>query len=446
MRECEILGGIPLIGKVKISGAKNAALKLIVASMLINDEVILENVPKISDVLVLLEIQEKLGIKHEWIENNTLKINSKGLDNFTLSREQCSKTRTPILFAGPLLHRFKEAIIYNMGGCEIGERKIDFHLNNFIKMGVYIDDSNIDFIRLKCTTLRGCICELPFPSVGATENMIISSVLSKGNTVIKNAALEPEIINLISFLQAAGAIIFVKSNREIHIEGVTVLKKTRFKIIPDRIEAASYGIAAILTRGDITVENVSQGDMLTFLSIMNKMNAGIEINKDSIRFFYKGNLNPVNIETDVHPGCMTDWQPLLTLLLTQTSGISTMHETVYENRLGYINTLNSLGAKIQLSTECIGGSQCRFKDSNYNHSAIIYGGSELKAGKFVLPDLRAGFTYVLLALAANGCSSLTGIDKIERGYENVIEKFQKIGARIKLRTIKSELEVQKIIN
>jgi UDP-N-acetylglucosamine 1-carboxyvinyltransferase len=265
--------------------------------------------------------------------------------------------------------------------------------------------------------------------VGATEQVLLSAVAAKGLTELRGAAIEPEIVDLIAILQKMGAVISVDTDRVIRIEGVPVLKGFTHRALFDRNEAASWASAALATQGDIFVGGASQVEMMTFLNVFRKVGGEFEIKDDGIRFFHPGTqLEPVVIETDVHPGFMTDWQQPLVVAMTQAQGLSIVHETVYENRFGFTDALNQMGAQIQIYRECLGGTPCRFGQRNFNHSAVISGPTPLHGADIRVPDLRGGFSHVVAALAASGVSNVSNVQLISRGYERFIQKLEDLGA------------------
>ena len=286
-------------------------------------------------------------------------------------------------------------------------------------------------IKRPASGLHGAIIELPFPSVGATEQTLLTAVRNDGITTLKGAAIEPEIMDLINVLQKMGAIISVDTDRTIRIEGVESLNGYRHTALPDRIEAASWGAAALATGGDIYVRGAHQPDMTTFLNTFRKVGGAFDIDSEGIRFYHPGGeLNSIALETAVHPGFMTDWQQPLVVALTQAEGLSIVHETVYENRFGFTSALRQMGANIQVYRECLGGTPCRFGQKNYYHSAVISGPTPLHAADIVVPDLRGGFSHLIAALTATGTSTVSGIDVISRGYEHFIRKLRELNARV----------------
>jgi len=425
-----INGGHPLNGKVKVSGAKNSATKLLVASLLTEKKCILHNSPnKISDLNVTIEICEAAGSKVK-TDKDSMTVETKKITDSHISEITGNKNRIAILLAGPLLHRTGKAEIPIPGGCKIGTRPVNFHIESLKKLGCNVEIRGSYYI-LKSDGLKGNNIRLDYPSVGATENIIIASSLAKGRTVITNAAVEPEIIDLIKFLQKMGAIIEISTDRKITIEGVEKLSGAEHYVIPDRNQAASFACAGLASKGDIFVENAVQENLITFLNTIRKVGGKFEIKENGIRFYYDGELNSIPIETNVHPGFMTDWQQPFVILLTQAKGISIVHETVYEERFGYVSELKKMGAEIELYDTCLGGLHCRFANTHYFHSAVIKGPTELHSAEINVPDLRAGFSYLIAGVIAKGESVVNGAVYIDRGYEEIDLKLRELGADIK---------------
>lgn len=426
----KIIGGKTLKGEITLAGAKNAATKVIIASLLADSKSVLENIPQIGDVEVTLGICRSLGVRYQWLEKNILEIDPTTLKTYKVPLEDSGKNRVPILFFGPLLHKFGQAEVPTLGGCKIGERPVNFHLDAYKQLGAEIELNDCNYV-VKNKGLKGTSLQLDYPSVGTTENILLGASLATGTTVIKNAAIEPEIEDLALFLQAMGAVIYQDVNRTWIIEGVKHLHGAHFKIMNDRIETASFASLAIANKGNIFIHGAEQRYLITFLNWVKKIGGKFEILNDGIRFFDSTKLKGVALETDVHPGFMTDWQQPFTIVLTQAEGVSIIHETVYENRFGYTDALNKMGAKIHLFKECLGSRPCRFSHKDFLHSAIIVGPTPLKGAKIQVPDLRAGFSYLIAALIAEGESELTGIETIERGYEGLKERLINLGADIK---------------
>ncbi len=424
-----ITGGTPLKGEVRVAGAKNAATKELVACLLSSEPVTLSNLPQIGDTQVTIEMLQGLGATVTR-EGDRVTVDASTLKTHKVNEEFSGKNRIPILLFGPLLARFGKAEIPALGGCKIGTRAVDFHLDGLRKMGAEIACNGEYRAVLTGKRLKGAVIELPYPSVGATENVMLAAVLAEGTTVIRNAAMEPEIMDLAKLLQSMGAIISLDVNRTWVIQGVEALHGAEHRVIPDRIEAASFAVAAAITGGDVVVHDARQDDLLSFLNACRRAGAPFEVQGDSIRFTAPSNLQAMTLETDVHPGFMTDWQQPFVMLLTQAQGVSIVHETVYESRFGYTEALNRMGANITVHTDCLGSKDCRFKHRNHPHSAVIVGPTPLTAADVEIPDLRAGFSYLIAALIAKGTSRITGVEHVERGYEDIVGKMKQLGAKI----------------
>ena len=425
-----IKGGNPLNGNVSVSGAKNSATKIIVASLLTDEPCTLFNSPnKISDLTVTSKICTHVG-SHVSANGNKLEIQTKEIKSNIIPQDLGNLNRIAVLLAGPLLHRTGMAEIPIPGGCKIGSRPLNFHIEGLKKLGCYVEIKD-DFYVLKADGMIGENIHLDYPSVGATENILISSTLAKGRTILTNAAVEPEIIDLIKFLQKMGAIIEISIDRKITIEGVEKLTGADHTVLPDRNQAASFACACLASKGDIFIENARQDDLITFLNSVRRIGGKYEINDEGIRFYYDGLLNSVAIETNVHPGFMTDWQQPFVILMTQSKGLSIIHETVYEKRFGYVEALKQMGAEIELYNTCLGSSPCRFMNTQYYHSAVVKGPTKLKSAEIDIPDLRAGFSYLIAGVIAEGETLVNGSVYIDRGYEDIDLKLRDLGADIK---------------
>lgn len=425
-----IRGGRPLRGRVEVKGAKNLATKAMVAALLGETASILRDVPDISDVHVVRSLLEVHGVRVEDLEDGVLRLDPSGAVSAHMEEidAHAGASRIPILFCGPLLHLLGQAFIPDLGGCRIGDRPIDFHLDALRSFGAIVDKLPSG-IRLSAPDgLHGANIELPYPSVGATEQVLLTAVRAKGTTELRNAAIEPEIMDLIAVLQKMGAIISYEPNRVIFIEGVESLRGYDHRSIFDRNEAASWAAAALATDGDIFVGGAKQQEMLTFLNVFRKVGGDFDIAEDGIRFRRGGPLKPVMVETDVHPGFMTDWQQPLIVALTQAEGESVVHETVYENRLGFTRALVQMGADIVVHPDGIASSDRRVPRRALEQAAVINGPTPLHGADVVVPDLRGGYSYVIAALAAEGESTVRNIGIIRRGYEKFLEKLTDLGA------------------
>jgi UDP-N-acetylglucosamine 1-carboxyvinyltransferase len=431
MSQITVKGGKPLVGRVDVRGAKNLVTKAMVAALLGDNASILRDVPHISDVEVVSKLLQLHGVKITHADDGTMTLDPSNVKSARMVDidAHAGSSRIPILFCGPLLHQLGEAFIPDLGGCHIGDRPIDYHLEVLRNFGAVIEKQP-NGIRLSAPDgLHGAKISLPYPSVGATEQVLLTSVRAEGLTELSGAAVEPEIMDLIAILQKMGAIISVDTDRTIRIEGVKTLDSYEHAALFDRNEAASWAAAALATHGDIFVGGARQQEMMTFLNVFRKVGGAFDIKDDGIRFYHPGgDLNPVVIETDVHPGFMTDWQQPLVVALTQAKGLSIVHETVYENRFGFTDALVQMGAQIQIYRECLGGNPCRFGQRNFNHSAVISGPTPLHGADIRVPDLRGGFSHMVAALAAEGVSNVTNVQLISRGYEHFLTKLEALGA------------------
>lgn len=427
MNTMQITGGKPLYGSVKIAGAKNAASKMIIASLLTEEPVVLHNVPLQKETDIACELVTMLGAKTR-LDDHTLTLHTPTIASSSaasLSR----KNRLSILALAPLLHRAGEAFVPTLGGDKIGPRPVNFHIDTLEEMGATIS-ADADGYHATTAGLKGCVIDLPYPSVGATETALFAGVLAKGRTVIRNAAIEPEIVDLVMMLQKMGAIIEFGAGRFIEIIGVEALHGCEHTVLPDRMEAASFGSLALATRGEIFCEGAVHRDLITFLNAVRLLGGDYEVRENGILFKGAQKYKGIQIETDTHPGFMTDWQQPFLVAMTQAEGTSIIHETVFQDRFGYTETLREMGADITLFATCLGEVECRFKDQNHLHSAITKGPTPLHAANIQLMDIRAGLACIVAALVADGTSTVTGFEHLERGYEDLYGKLRAIGADV----------------
>ena len=414
MKQIKIKGGKELTGEIKISGAKNSAVALIPATLLSDEITIIDNVPNISDIESLIEILEFLNVKVVY-ENKKMVIDPTNLVNKEIPESISKKLRASYYFMSSLLGKFKHVEMYFPGGCSIGARPIDQTLKGFRALGATIlEDGNKFTIDAK--ELKAGHIYLDMPSVGATINTILSSVLASGETIIENAAKEPEIVNVATFLNNMGAKITGAGTSEIRIVGVSKLGSGFTEVIPDRIEAGTYVIAGALVGKNLKISNLIPEHIESLTLKLNEMNIPIEIKDDYIIISKGENLNPVSIKTLGYPGFPTDLQQPVTVLLTQCNGLSTLEETIYENRFQNVPYLNLMGADIKVE----------------NRKIFINGKSNLIGNNVVATDLRAGACLVLAGLKASGITYISDIEHILRGYEGIIEKLQNAGAEIEL--------------
>ncbi len=436
MEKLRIEGGVPLVGEVQASGAKNAMTKLLVASLLSDKPCTFFNVPDIGDVRVTVELCQEIGMQVDWDRRaGILHCQTKEIKTSYIPQRFSGSNRIPILMIGALLGRTEEDVIVpTVGGCAIGRRSVDFHIDALTKLGASIEHREMKresaYFAHAHDGLKGTIIRLPYPSIGATENIILAAVSARGTTILQNAAIEPEVMDLILFLQKIGAHISVEADRTIRIVGTRIFYETEHTVLADRIVAASLGMAAIGTKGRIFVRGADHSTMMTFLNTIRELGGGFAVKSDGIEFFYDGPLQgSLHLETDVHPGFVTDWQPPFTVLLTQATGASVVHETVYENRFGFTSALRDMGADISLFKQCLGNRPCRFGSCSYYHSIVVKGPTPFKGKALAIPDLRAGFAYVMAGLIASGTTTISGVYFLDRGYEHIVEKLQALGAR-----------------
>ena len=449
----QITGLKPLQGTIRAAGAKNAMTKLLVASLLTDKLCVFHNVPNIGDVEITVNLCREIGAEVNWDRTaRILQIQTKELKTTYVPQRYSGSNRIPILMIGALLGRTDEDIIVpTLGGDLLGARPVDFHIQALQKLGAKIEYRVMKkegaYFAQAHHGLQGTIIRLNYPSVGATENALFAAVRAKGTTVIQNAALEPEVLDIILFLQKLGAQITIDVDRSIHIQGTTQFYDVEHTVLSDRNEVASYAVAAISTKGRVFIEGAEHRNMISFLNKIREIGGGFHVKANGIEFFAEGELKGnVHIETDVHPGFMTDWQQPLVVLLTQVNGTSVLHETVYENRFGYTHTLRQMGANIELFTQCLGGRPCRYASCGHAHSAVVKGATPLKGSEITIPDLRAGFAYVMAALLAPETSLIRNAAFLDRGYDDLVGKLSSLGADItRLEEPKKSLKSMQVI-
>lgn len=420
-----IEGGKKLRGEVTIGGAKNAVLKLMAAALLLDDICEIHNVPALADVKTMLEVINKLGVKTEYDENEKfIKIDATNITSCTASYEYVSKMRASFITLGALLGRCNEAKVALPGGCAIGERRIDFHIKGLEALGAKVKIEG-GYVVATATKLVGSEITLDRPSVGATENIMLAAVLAEGSTIINNAAQEPEIIDLANFLNAIGADVNGAGSSEIIINGVSQkdLHTAVYTTIPDRIEAGTYMAAIVASRGKAVIKNVFPNHLNAVISKLTDLGANVSIiDPFSLEVSSPARPKAVNIVTQPYPGFPTDMQSPLMAVLATAKGISIINESIYENRFRQIGELRRMGADVQQE-----GSH-----------AIVKGVRSLMGAELKASDLRAGASLVIASLCANGASEIDGLIHLDRGYENIIEKFTMLGADIKRIKVKDE--------
>ena len=431
-----IHGGTPLKGSIKLCGAKNASYKLMIAALLCPHQVKLSNLSGIADVNLVKKIIQSLGAQVSSPTKRTLSINAKTLTSSTVPQDLGLASRASSMFIAPLLARTTKAIVPLPGGDKIGKRPLDRHFAGLKVLGANIEFKNGQ-LQVSCQQLIGTTYKFPKNSHTGTETLIIAATLAQGKTTIQNAALEPEIDDLINFLNQMGANIKRLPNRVIKIIGVNQLKPTTYQVMPDRNEAVTFAIASYITQGDITLKNTRPDHLTAFLKKLKAAKAQFEISNSSIRFFYKNPLKAIDITTQPHPGFMTDWGPLWSVLATQSQGSSKIIEAVFTSRFQFVKDLNQMGANIKFFNP-----QPKNPDKFYNfnlkddnpknsHGIKVTGPTPLKAKAMKVTDIRAGATLALAGLAAQGKTTLTGLEHIDRGYEDFSGRLLQLGAKIK---------------
>lgn len=412
MAKLVITGGQRLEGTIPISGAKNSALAIIMAAALAHGESVLENVPQDTDVAISCQILEELGAKTFWDEEGRLHIRANGLRSYQAPYELVRKMRASFYIAGILLARLGKAEVPLPGGCSLGSRPVDFHLKGFAAMGAEL---SIEYgcMKAEVDKLRGCKYFINRASVGTTVNMMLAASLAEGTTILENAAKEPEIVDLAIYLNAMGAKIRGAGTEVIRIDGVEQLNGVAYDVIPDRIEAGTYLLAGAITGGDITVTNVEPEHLRAFLTKLGETGVVIEEGEDSIRAYCPGPIQAVDVETAPHPGFPTDLQQPFLALMTLAEGTSVIRETIFD-RFRFVDELRRMGADIKTERD----------------TAIVRGVDKLLAAPIEAMDLRAGAALVLAALAAEGNSTISSVELIDRGYEFMEEKLTAVGAQI----------------
>ena len=409
-----ISGGNPLKGEVRISGAKNAAVAILPAVLLADSPCIIENLPNISDVANILKAMSVLGANVKLINKSTVEIDPTHVSSFVVSKEMAEGMRASSYFLGALIGRMKKAKVAPPGGCNFGVRPIDQHIKGFEALGAKITFEN-GMVDAKADALRGSSVYLDVVSVGATINIMLAAVKAVGFTVIENAAREPHIVDLANFLNSMGANIMGAGTSVIKIRGVDKLHGTDYSIIPDQIEAGTYMAAAVATQGDVLINNVTPKHLESIIAKLRETGATITEYDESVRVTMNSRPRKCNVKTMPHPGFPTDMQPQIATILAIADGTSIVTEGVWDNRFRYVDQLTLMGADIQVDGKM----------------AVVTGVEELTAAPVKAVDLRAGAAMIIAGLVAKGVTEIEEIERIDRGYEDVVEKFSLLGADIK---------------
>lgn len=417
MQKFVVTGGVPLSGKVQIAGAKNAVLKMMAAAALTDEPVTLRNVPRISDVKIMREVMSDIGFEVRRADGDLMEITAARATWPFIPLEAARRMRASFILLGPMLARFGRVILPNPGGDRIGRRPVDLHVAALEQMGAEISYRNgYYYAAAPADGLRGARIAFPTVTVMGTENVVLAAVLARGTTIVDNAALEPEVDDLLAMLRSMGARIERTAERRIEIEGVERLGGTAHTVLGDRLEAATFAIAAAVTGGEVMLRGIDPTHLGSFREACGRIGLSFEPGADGLRVLAPDReLRATDVETAPYPGFATDYQAPTSVLLTQAAGTSTIHETIFEDRMDHLRELARMGAAIEQVDE---------------RTARITGPARLHGAEVVIPDLRAGATLVLAALVADGTSVIDGVEHVDRGYEQIEAKLVALGARI----------------
>ena len=427
MEQYAIKGGNPLVGEVEIGGAKNAALAILAAAIMTDETVVIENLPDVRDTNVMMQAMESIGVVINRVDRHTVKINASQVHDLVIEDDYIKKIRASYYLLGALLGKYNKAEVALPGGCNIGLRPIDQHIKGFRALGANVRIEH-GLIITEANKLKGNHIYMDVVTVGATMNVMMAAVMAEGQTVIENAAKEPHVVDLASFLNSMGANIKGAGTDVIRIKGVSKLHGTEYGIIPDQIEAGTFMFAAAVTKGDVTVKNVIPKHLESISAKLSEIGCEIEESDDAVRVVAAKPLGHTHVKTLPYPGFPTDMQPQITVALGLSVGTSIVTESIFENRFKYVDELTCMGANIKVE----------------GNTAIIDGVSKYTGASITAPDLRAGAALVIAALAAEGVSTVDEIKYIERGYEDFHIKLQGLGAQIDLVTTERELQKFKL--
>jgi len=408
-----VTGGARLVGTAAMSGSKNGCLAIMAGALLGKGETTLTNVPSIGDVKTMIEVLRALGVRCDEEPGGVLKIDATEIGTTEAPYELVRKMRASFCVLGPLLARKGYAKVAMPGGCDIGARPIDFHVRGIQTLGAHLVTDH-GFVEVECDRLRGGQIYLNFPSAGATQHLMTTAALADGVTTIHNAAMEPEVVEVAEFLNRMGAHVEGAGTATVRIEGVRELRGTKFELIPDRMEAGTFAVAAVITKGDVRIENIRPGDVEPFVMKLREAGAVVDVYENAMRVRCNARPLATDIMTMPHPGFPTDLQQPFAAMLSIAEGTSVVTENVYERRFKYVNELIRMGADIKQE----------------GRTAIITGVPKLTGAQTAATDLRAGAALVCAALAAEGQSEISGVEHIDRGYENLVGKLRDLGAQI----------------
>ncbi|MFQ3548646.1 MAG: UDP-N-acetylglucosamine 1-carboxyvinyltransferase [Armatimonadota bacterium] len=423
MRKLLLTGGARLHGTVKVSGSKNSTLAILASALLAKGETILHNVPSIGDVNTMMEVLRSLGVKCERDTSGSVYIDSTDIKATEAPYELVKKMRASFCVLGPVLARKGYARVAMPGGCDIGARPIDFHVKGIQALGAYVNNDH-GFVEAECSKLKGTQIYLNFPSAGATQHLMTTACLAEGVTTIHNAAAEPEILEVQSFLNAMGAKITGAGTSTVTIQGVQELKAVEYTVVPDRMEAGTWAVAIVATLGDAKIVGIKPEHVQPFVLKLREIGAIVDIYEDSMRVRCNDRPMATDIVTMPHPGFPTDLQQPFAALLSIAKGTSIITENVYERRFKYVDELRRMGADIKQE----------------GRTAVINGVEKLTGAETVASDLRAGAALICAALAAEGTSSISGLEHVDRGYENLLQKLKALGAQVDSAPLEQERE------
>ena len=426
MQQYAIRGGNPLVGDVEIGGAKNAALPILAAAAMTDETVYIDNIPDVWDTNVMLGTMQDIGAAVKHISRHKIMLNARDINNLIVQNEEIKKIRASYYLLGALLGKFRFAEVVLPGGCDIGFRAIDQHLKGFRALGAEVVIEH-GLIKAKAERLAGAHIYMDVVSVGATINVMMAATLAEGRTIIENAAKEPHVVDVASFLNSMGANIKGAGTDVIRIKGVPKLHGSEYTIIPDQIEAGTFMFAAAITKGDVTVKNVIPKHLESITAMLLEIGCEVKEKDDCIRVVSSKPLMHTQVKTLPYPGFPTDMQPQITVALAVAQGTSIVTESIFENRFKYVDELTRMGAGIKVE----------------GNTAIINGVSKYTGASISVPDLRAGAALVIAALAAEGCTMVDDIKYIERGYEDFHIKLRNLGAQIEL--VETEKDYQKFV-
>lgn len=438
MSNLKIIGGKPLNGEIKVSGARNCALKVIHAAMFSNEDVIIRNVPKIGSLEADIDILTSLGAEITWISQNSLKLNGSKINSFEVPYDLGAKQRTCLLLAGPLVHRFGQARLPKPYSVKYGARPVNRFIETWKNLGYTVNEDE-NYVHISGHNMLGANVNFKISTHMGTENAILSSLFLNGDTFIKNAAEEVEVDSLIEFCNSIGGNVSRVEPRIIKVTGVELFRGTEFVVPPDKTDVVVFATCALATQGSVIIKNVEQAHLLSFVNVLTKLGARYEFEGDSVRIWNSAeSLSPINIATAPAPGFLTEWLPFLTVLMTKAAGTSTLYDTVYTNRFDYIRDLNMMGADIKLLKPSEVGLETIISDESYDikksgePSSVIAvkGPTKLKGSKLLVTEFTSGLALIIAALSAEGKSELTGFSQIGYGFDSFLERFAELGAQI----------------